>query len=99
MSNVKTLPIKISFSQAKQILSKLHKFCCEDYAFGDAESYWVDEGGNEVAGSYTSGWWKVTVWFTDNRVIDCTDRQMSELNNCYLKITRSRNDSLDEYGE
>jgi len=98
MQNVIDLPISISFEEAKLILSKLRKFACEDWAFGDAESYWADEDGNEVAGSYVSGA-SASVWFTDNRVIKCTDAQMRELNACYATITRSRNDSLDEYGE
>ena len=98
MENVIDLPISISFEEAKLILSKLRKFACEDWAFGDAESYWTDEDGNEVAGSYVSGN-SASVWFTDNRVIECTDAQMRELNACYATITRSRNDSLDKYGE
>ena len=98
MDNVIDLPIAISFKEAKLILSKLRKFACEDWAFGDAESYWADEDGNEVAGSYASGT-DASVWFTDNRVIKCTDAQMRELNDCYATITRSRNDSLDKYGE
>lgn len=98
MDNVIDLPIAISFEEAKQILTKLHKFVLEDWAFGDAEAHWADEDGNEVAGSYASGN-SVSLWFTDNRVIKCTDAQMRELNACYLTITRSRNDSLDKYGE
>ena len=98
MDNVIDLPIKISFEEAKLILNKLHKYVSEDWAFGDAESYWADENGNEVAGSYTSGR-KMSVWFTDNRLINCTDTQMRELNDCYGAITRGRNDSLDQYGE
>jgi hypothetical protein len=97
--NQSNLPVKISFEEARQILGKLHKFCCEDRAFGDAESYWADKDGNEVAGSYCTSYTKPSVWFMDDRVIECTDDQMIELNNSYLKITRSRNDSLDEYGE
>jgi len=89
----------ISFDEAKSILSELHKFACEDWAFGDAESFWVNEDSEQIAGSYIS-WGKsgsgCTVWFTDDRVIDCTDNQMRELNECYRKITRSRNDSMDE---
>lgn len=98
MDNVTTLPITISFEEAKSILNELHKFVCEDWAFGDAESYWADEDGKEIAGSYTSGK-KCSVWFTDNRVLNCTDAQMLELDNCYGAITRGRNDSLDQYGE
>jgi len=98
MENITTLSIPISFDEAKSILNELHKFVCEDWAFGDAESYWADEDGKEIAGSYTSGK-KCSVWFTDNRVINCTDAQMLELDHCYGAITRSRNDSLDKYGE
>jgi len=98
MDNVIDLPIAVSFEEAKQILSKLRKFACEDWAFGDAESYWADEDGNEVAGCYVSRE-HVSLWFTDNRVLKCTNAQMRELNFCYLTITRSRNDSLDKYGE
>jgi hypothetical protein len=98
MDNVIDLPIEISFDEAKQILSKLRKFVSEDWAFGDAEAYWADEDGNEVAGSYRAGR-RVSLWFTDNRVVKCTDDQLIELNNCYAAITRGRNDSLDKYGE
>lgn len=98
MENVTTLSIPISFDEAKSILNKLHKFVSEDWAFGDAEAYWANEDGKEVAGSYQAGG-KVSLWFTDNRVIKCTEYQLRELNNCYAKITRGRNDSLDEYGE
>ncbi len=98
MDNVIDLPIEISFEEAKQILTKLHKFVSEDWAFGDAEAYWADEDGNEVAGSYKAGG-TVSLWFTDNRVIKCTDNQLIELDNCYAIITRGRNDRLDQYGE
>jgi len=98
MENITNLSIPVNFDEAKSILSELHKFACHDWAFGDVESYWTDKDGKEIAGSYTSGR-KCSVWFTDNRVINCTDNQMRELNECYHSITRSRNDSLDEYGE
>jgi len=98
MENVTTLPVHVSFNEAKSILSKLHKFVSEDWAFGDAEAYWANEDGKEVAGSYKSGR-SVSLWFADNRVIKCTDDQLRELNNCYAKLTRGRNDSLDKRGE
>jgi len=51
MENITALSIPISFDEAKSILSELHKFVSEDWAFGDAESYWADEDGKEIAGS------------------------------------------------
>ena len=100
MENITALPVPVSFDEAKLILNQLHKFVSEDWAFGDAEAYWVGEDGKQIAGSYVSGG-KCSVWFTDNRVINCTDNSadMHELNNCYAKITRGRNDSLDQHGE
>lgn len=99
MDNIIDLPIKVTFNEAKQILSKLKKLICEDYAFGDAEMAWVDEDGNYIASGYSS-YNNVSVWFDGNRQLEpCTDQQLYELSNCYLTITRSRNDSLDSNGE
>jgi hypothetical protein len=98
MDNVETLPIMVSFDEAKRIFSGLHKVTNEDWAFGDVESYWLDEDGNEIASSYVREA-MVSVWFTDNRVLQCSESQLWELNNCYLRITRSRNDSSVPYDE
>lgn len=96
MNNVVQLPTIVSFEEARLILSGLHKFANEDWAFGDAECFWQDDDGNEVAGGYAPRYMiDASIWFSDARcqLAYCTPMQMRELFKCYKTITRGRNDS------